>query len=106
MYLLIDWVLDTKSNLIENSCKRYSLNQKLWNNDITEKRCFLRLKNTHFSFNTKFSRISIKKKHEKSKPYTQELSTAVLGSRVQVLLEVTFLLDLFCSNTTLAELAE
>ena len=34
------------------------------------------------------------------------MRTTVLEARVQSLLEVTFLLNLFCSNTILAELAE
>ena len=37
---------------------------------------------------------------------TQDMSTTVLGSRVQVLLQVSFLVNLFCSNTILASMPE
>ena len=36
----------------------------------------------------------------------KEVSTTMLGSQVQSLLEVTFSLNLFCSNTILADLPE
>ena len=56
------------------------------------------LANNHFFHDFKSPLVSNRK--------SQEVSTTVLGSRVQYLLGVTFLLSLFCSDTILASMPE